>query len=84
MDCLEQVIKNDMVLWSYLLSFNIENKSYLGRMQVRETKKETKASSRGPFRDFLAILKSSIKNVNRAAKNMGTPQYCIISAHRSP
>ena len=74
MDCLEHVIKNDMVLWSYLLGFNIENKSYLGRMQVRETKKEAKACARGPFRDFLAIVKGSIKNVNRAAKNMGTPQ----------
>jgi hypothetical protein len=77
----ESVIKNNVELWGDLLCFDIENQRNLRGVDVRETKEEAKASARRPFWNFLSILERSIKDINGAAKNVGSPEDIVSSAH---
>ncbi len=74
----ELLVVNNMELRSEIVGAKITDEANRGGMVAREAQKLAKASARAPFRNFVAVLELGIKDVSRAAKNLGAAQVFAI------
>jgi hypothetical protein len=61
-----------MILRGNMLCSRVQNERDQTGMPGRKPNEDTLASPAIPLRDFLAILQTRVKHVNRTAKDMGT------------
>ena len=66
----EGIIKDKMVLWRNLTSFQIQNKVDGGRVKLANAKIDATTTATSLFWYLLAVLKFGIKDVDRKTTNM--------------